>query len=253
MFFPVQPSAPHERATLPGSLLALALGLPLFCGCGSPPDPMGPMLREPSPSTQPGSGGPADPTREEALREELYLRARTLEEQGLAAEAIATYTEVLSEFGEHEDARERRGRLADALGMSLAELLVPERPQAASAPSGSELAGALEPRLPPNPSALDRGELWNELYERALRCERDHRYLTAIDVYDELLKGRGSYKDAALRRTTLIQLQRLAEQLYARGVAAETDDEALDNFEQIEIFWPDFRDIPGRLAELRDD
>jgi len=212
------------------------------------------MLREPPPTASLPSGlaDTAEPGRAGRLKEELYLRAKTLEEQGLASEAIATYTEVLTEFGDHEDARERRRRLADALGMSLPELLVPERPQAASAPPSSEIAGPLEPRLPPNPSALDHGELWTEMYERALRYERAHRYLTAIDVYDELLKGRGSYKDAALRRTTLIKLQRLAEQLYARGVAAETDEQALDNFEQIEVFWPDFRDISGRLAELRD-
>ena len=193
----------------------------------------------------PASPAPApDPAR---LRADLYTRARGLEDQGLVTEAIATYSEILEQFGEHEDARERRQALADGAGMSLPELLIPERPTAA----GESVAEPEVPRLPPVPEALAQEAIWNEMYERALRCERDHRYLTAMDLYIEILEGRGSYKDAALRRSTLVALQRLAEQLYARGVAAESDEEALDNFEQIEVFWPEFRDVAERLRELR--
>ncbi len=227
--------------------LAILLSTSVF-GCGSTPD------LAPRSNAFAGldiSGVAPNPER---ICADLYARARDLEEQGFKSEAVATYTEILEQFGEYEDATARRQDLAAVLGMSLPELLIPERPTSTAAPietGAVTSAPESEPRLPPNPNALERETLWIEMYQRALRYESEHRYLTAIDVYTELLEGRGSYKDVALRRSTLVSLQRLAEQLYARGVAATETEDAVHNFEQIEIFWPGFRDIAERLKRLR--
>ncbi len=222
-------------------------------GCGA--------TREPAAQPPPELVGATDQDR---ISSSLYERARVLEEYGLLREAIGAYTDVLDQFGEYKDSKERRQQLADALGMSLAEIIIPERPTAATAQVGA-LSGQAKiqsregaPRLPPRsgdaPSgSSERETRWIEMYGRAKEHERAHRYLTAIDVYTELLDGRGSYRDAALRRSTLVALHRLAEQLYARGVAAASEEEAQNNFEQIEVFWPEFRDIADRLAELREN
>lgn len=88
------------------------------------------------------------------------------------------------------------------------------------------------------------------VYDAARTLESDGRYAEAVEVYDGLLATATFYKDALARRDTLTGFLRDAEALYARFEAASDAAERLALLRQIAVFWPEYRDVRARLAEL---
>ena len=88
------------------------------------------------------------------------------------------------------------------------------------------------------------------LYNKARTLERDYRYPSAIEAYDDLLEIAPYYEDALSRKATLEEFVLLAEELYTRALDAESDEEALQYLRQIPILWPEYRDVEERLLEV---
>ncbi|QDU85569.1 hypothetical protein Pla163_27010 [Planctomycetes bacterium Pla163] len=89
------------------------------------------------------------------------------------------------------------------------------------------------------------------LYETALELERDFHFEEAIDAYAYVISEAGGfYKDAISRKRTLGSYVDLATELYAEFADASDDEARLDALHKIELFWPTYRDVPARVAEL---
>jgi tetratricopeptide (TPR) repeat protein len=101
--------------------------------------------------------------------------------------------------------------------------------------------------------ALARTELQNARYEKVyqdgLALERDMQFPEAVAKYGELLKVTDYYKDVLTRRETLEGYIKLAEELYARAQAAATSDEKRSLLKQIDLFWPEYKDVQKQLAQ----
>lgn len=98
-------------------------------------------------------------------------------------------------------------------------------------------------------AALHQSQL-EKLYEAARTLESDWRYEEAVVAYGELLGREPYFRDAIARRDTLSSYVEQAAELYARYSAAKTDEERLSALRQIAVFWPEYRDVRLRLAEL---
>ncbi|MBL8861415.1 MAG: hypothetical protein JNK02_05330 [Planctomycetes bacterium] len=88
------------------------------------------------------------------------------------------------------------------------------------------------------------------VYRDALAMERDWRFAEAADRYDELLAEAQFWKDAIARRDTLREYVRRAAELYEKSGSSATPEEELQTLRQIELFWPEYRDVPVRIREL---
>ena len=88
------------------------------------------------------------------------------------------------------------------------------------------------------------------IYERALTYEHDFLYEKALEVYDELLVRIDYYEDARTRRGTLADYILNANRLYAQVLNNGDLQDKLSLLRQIEIFWPEFRDIQERMMRL---
>ena len=91
---------------------------------------------------------------------------------------------------------------------------------------------------------------FEEMYQEAFGLERDYLFLEAVQAYEELMAEAESYRDAIRRRNSLREFILLAQDLYAKGIAAETDEEAAEFLRQIPVFWPEYLDVDKRLAEI---
>jgi tetratricopeptide (TPR) repeat protein len=90
----------------------------------------------------------------------------------------------------------------------------------------------------------------DELYEHALDLEHDFQYVEAIAAYKRLLEEREWFKDARSRANTLEEYVVHARDLYAQAASSAHRDERLAYLRQIDIFWPEYRDVQERLEEL---
>jgi len=101
---------------------------------------------------------------------------------------------------------------------------------------------------------LVRGEIDDEknriIYERALAYEHDYLYEEAIVVYDELLARADYYEDSRARRGTLNDYVKNAGRLYEEVTSTSDSENKLSLLKQIEIFWPEYRDIQERILRL---
>jgi tetratricopeptide (TPR) repeat protein len=88
-------------------------------------------------------------------------------------------------------------------------------------------------------------------YELALDLEYDFRFEEAVAAYNVLLTMREYYLDARRRVETLEDAIRDAAELYARAAASTSDAERIELYRQIELIWPEYRDVRDRLAALR--
>ncbi len=88
------------------------------------------------------------------------------------------------------------------------------------------------------------------LYDEALRLEHDLRYPEAVEKYTELLAVAGYYEDAITRVETLQDFIARAEDLYASALATDDPAEQLSYLRQLELFWPEYRDVDEWLARL---
>lgn len=87
-------------------------------------------------------------------------------------------------------------------------------------------------------------------YERALAYEHDYLYKEAIKVYDELLVRTDYYEDSRARRGTLVDYVQNADRLYKEVTSSSDSQGKLSLLKQIEIFWPEYRDIQERISRL---
>ena len=88
------------------------------------------------------------------------------------------------------------------------------------------------------------------IYERARAYEHDYLYEEAIKVYDELLLRTDYYEDSRARRGTLNDYVQNAGRLYGEVASTNEAQGKLSLLKQIEIFWPEYRDIQERIARL---
>lgn len=86
-----------------------------------------------------------------------------------------------------------------------------------------------------------------DLYQRARERENDFRYEEAIALYSELIDEAGFYDDAIARRETLEGYIETAERLYREAAAAPDAAKRRDLLRQIQLFWPDYRDVRRQL------
>lgn len=88
------------------------------------------------------------------------------------------------------------------------------------------------------------------IYERALAYEHDYLYEEAIKVYDKLLARTDYYEDARARRGTLNDYVQNADRLYGEVTSSSDSQDKLSLLKQIEIFWPEYRDVQERILRL---
>jgi len=87
-------------------------------------------------------------------------------------------------------------------------------------------------------------------YQGALALERDWNFPAAIEKYEALLADASYFKDTLTRVDTLKGYVALAGDLYKQAEAAPDDTTRLDLLRQIQIFWPEYRDVAQRISEL---
>jgi tetratricopeptide (TPR) repeat protein len=97
--------------------------------------------------------------------------------------------------------------------------------------------------------ALEEAVL-GDLYERAKLFESDQRYEEAVVAYNDLLARAPYFRDAIARRDVLEGFVTKASELYAQALAASDPAEQQKYLLQIDVFWPDYRDVEQRLAGL---
>lgn len=95
-----------------------------------------------------------------------------------------------------------------------------------------------------------RESRFETIYRDALALERDWRFEESAARFDELLAEAQFWKDAITRRDTLREYVQRANELYAKAGAAATPEEELATLRQIELFWPEYRDVSTRLRAL---
>lgn len=87
-------------------------------------------------------------------------------------------------------------------------------------------------------------------YDRALGLEHDFRFEQAVTAYEAILESRDFFKDCRARIDVLEDKIAEAERLHAEAAQAEDEATELSLLRQIEVFWPDYSDIPGRIRAL---
>lgn len=87
-------------------------------------------------------------------------------------------------------------------------------------------------------------------YDRALGLEHDFRFEQAVTAYEAILESRDFFKDCRARVDVLKDKIAEAERLFAAAAQAEDEEAELALLRQIEVFWPDYSDIPGRIRAL---
>lgn len=88
------------------------------------------------------------------------------------------------------------------------------------------------------------------MYDEAVDLEKDYQYPEAIVAYDAILERAQYYRDVITRRSTLTEYVARAGELYDEAMT-QTGEARLDLLQQIEIFWPEYRDISSQLEALR--
>jgi len=87
-------------------------------------------------------------------------------------------------------------------------------------------------------------------YDEARRLEADYQYPEAVDAYELLLAVSGYYQDAITRRSVLLETIAQTEDLYARAMETGESAERLGFLRQIQLVWPEYRDIDDQVTAL---
>ncbi|QDV06227.1 hypothetical protein Poly30_17340 [Planctomycetes bacterium Poly30] len=88
-------------------------------------------------------------------------------------------------------------------------------------------------------------------YQSALDLEHDFRFPEAIEAYKGLLESRDFYKDTRARIDALEGYVASAERLYAEAAAATNDEAKLELLQQIDLFWPEYKDVADKIRALK--
>jgi tetratricopeptide (TPR) repeat protein len=112
-----------------------------------------------------------------------------------------------------------------------------------------EITERQQPQIEAHRASLHDARL-ERLYEVARTLESDWRYEEAVAAYGKLLEREPYFRDAIARRDTLQSYVEQAAELYGKYEAATSAEERLTYLRQIAVFWPEYRDVKLRLAEL---
>ncbi|MEM7307378.1 MAG: hypothetical protein AAF682_11940 [Planctomycetota bacterium] len=191
---------------------------------------------------------------ESALAEERMFVAQGFEQEGLYGAAMGEYKLVLTLEPENEQAKagfERmRAEEEASRALTAADLLIRQgRLEEAmlKLQEGRELTELQADDFTWLVNQVESTQ-WAALFEEALALEQDYRYEEAVEVYNQLAEASDS-SDAMNRRDTLLDYIDQASKLYA-SLDAAAPDEQLGILREIEILWPEYRDIQFRIAEL---
>ena len=91
---------------------------------------------------------------------------------------------------------------------------------------------------------------WKAKYESGVRFENDLRFEEAVIVYADLLVTRPEFLDTAKRMANLENRINKSSELYASVLAEKNSGQQLIYLMQIEELFPDYRDVPERIAAL---
>ena len=83
-----------------------------------------------------------------------------------------------------------------------------------------------------------------------MSLERDSLYDEAVAKYGEILKQTDYYKDVLARKDTLEQYIKLSADLYAKAEATSDKAEKVKYLEQIQLIWPEYKDVAQKLKAL---
>jgi tetratricopeptide (TPR) repeat protein len=194
---------------------------------------------------------------EKLIAEERLAQAQRLEESGLYFAARNEYRLVLliepdSAAGrEGLDRMDRETRAKRTL--SEADMAIRRGALDHAAEALAEV-GPLTEMQRDDVSLLQAGIEERRLEDRYLEARTlsdDYRYPEAVAAFDELLAMAPDYKDAALRKSTLEEFIRLAEEFYAKALEAEDDAVAEEYLRAIHpIIWPEYKDVVERLKAI---
>ena len=194
---------------------------------------------------------------ETLMAEERLGQARRLEEAGLYFAARNEYRLVLliePESVEGRDGLDRMDRETRAT-RTLAEAdMAIRRGQLEDAEKSLAEVGALTEDQHDAVSLLQSGiedRRLDDLYQSARMLSDDYRYPEAVAAFEELLAIAPDYKDASLRKATLEEFIRLAEEFYAKALDAEDDAVAEEYLRAIHpVIWPEYKDVVERLHAI---
>jgi tetratricopeptide (TPR) repeat protein len=90
-----------------------------------------------------------------------------------------------------------------------------------------------------------------EQYLAARGLADDYRFPEAVAAFETLIAEAPDYKDAILRKATLEEFIRLAEEFYAKALAASDDTVAEEYLRAIHpVIWPEYKDVVERLRAI---
>lgn len=192
------------------------------------------------------------------LAEERVAQAQELEQQGLFYAAANEFRMALLIEPGHVVAKEGFNRLDREVranrALTKAEMDIRRGDfdlGEQNIEAGEILTEAQQDEVGRMKAAIEEARLL-ELYEAARTLERDYKYREAVAAYDELLAKTEFFEDAIARRQTVLWLIESAEELYAKALEADSDDEAYNHLWEIhELLWPEYKDVEARLEAIQ--
>ena len=191
-------------------------------------------------------------TRTELARQRVYLALRH-EAEGRYAGARNEFRMALlldDDLQEALDGFDRTGREAEAsvqIREAERKVLRREYPAAEAAlDKGRQLTLRQGEALDAIIEEIAEARLADK-YLVARTLESDQQFVDAVAAYDELLAEAPYFRDAITRRDTLQSYVDEADELYARALAAATEEERTALLLRIDVFWPDYADVRARL------
>ncbi|MEZ6019831.1 MAG: hypothetical protein R3F17_06925 [Planctomycetota bacterium] len=181
---------------------------------------------------------------------------KKLEEERLFHASRAEYQQALRFDGDNETAREgvrrtalevevagylARGRGALSRGQFFEARVILEEALTLGTVQTEEVHAVLE--------EVEQARL-QSVYEGALSSEHDWRLEEAIQDYEELLVQAPGFADVQKRLGELKGRVAQVTSLYAEVQNTRDSQERLGLLKRIEVLWPDYRDVPERVADL---
>jgi hypothetical protein len=196
---------------------------------------------------------------EELLAEDRLAQARALEAAGMYFAARNEYRFVLLIDPKNEEGRagldrmDRESRATTTLAAAEMEI---RRGELDKAETTLELATNLTEAQKDDVSLLQSGieeRRLEDMYSAARMLADDYRYPEAVQAFAALLAESSDYKDARLRKATLEEFIRLAEEFYAKALEATDDAVAEEYLRAIHpVIWPEYKDVVQRLKAIEE-